>query len=191
MAEFTATIFHEAFSTLGKLYEPKVFDQHIPDYLLNLFQVLYPTIVIPNSHTDGDSGLIEYTKKFKYLFVSLNRFDNMLWILLSSSHSDGFRFERKKNIELALQAFTLMVSSRDSGGGGVDKKDVLLVIAGGFDTRILENVEYHKVMTSTFVAIFTVMIHISIGLGQLRTSSRDYRKVRRRHHSVDCIDIFV
>lgn len=41
------------------------------------------------------------------------------------------RFERKKNIDLAISAFALLGSS-----------DVTLTIAGGFDERLRENVEY-------------------------------------------------
>jgi hypothetical protein len=61
------------------------------------------------------------------------------------------RYERKKNIVLALKAYALLVSTKERGGGGVDKSDVLLVIAGGFDTRVLENVEYHKVSSDEWV----------------------------------------
>jgi len=43
------------------------------------------------------------------------------------------RYERKKNIELALQAFA----------GISDRKGAQLVIAGGYDARVKENVDYH------------------------------------------------
>ncbi|CAI8497306.1 hypothetical protein CAS74_004722 [Pichia kudriavzevii] len=45
------------------------------------------------------------------------------------------RFERKKNIKLALQAFAKYLEESK------DKKQVL-IIAGGFDNRVTENVEY-------------------------------------------------
>ncbi|KAI5284350.1 Alpha-1,3-mannosyltransferase-like protein [Ascosphaera aggregata] len=45
------------------------------------------------------------------------------------------RFERKKNIELAIRAFYQL--------GERDRKGTRLVIAGGYDTRIQENVQYH------------------------------------------------
>jgi alpha-1,3/alpha-1,6-mannosyltransferase len=48
------------------------------------------------------------------------------------------RYERKKNIPLALKSFaTYLKDSKNA------KKDVLLVIAGGYDPRLPENVEHH------------------------------------------------
>ncbi|KAM5474992.1 Alpha-1,3-mannosyltransferase-like protein [Microsporum audouinii] len=46
------------------------------------------------------------------------------------------RFERKKNIELAIQAY--------HGIAEADRKGTRLVIAGGYDNRVSENVQYHK-----------------------------------------------
>lgn len=47
------------------------------------------------------------------------------------------RFERKKNIELAISALAMLHSVQDS-----DLTRVSLTIAGGFDNRLKENVEY-------------------------------------------------
>ncbi|CAL0326506.1 unnamed protein product [Lupinus luteus] len=59
---------------------------------------------------------------FKMTFLSINR------------------FEKKKNIELAISAFSMLHSSE----GVLKNQDVnaSLVIAGGFDERLKENVEY-------------------------------------------------
>ncbi|KAK2855739.1 hypothetical protein FQN49_004891 [Arthroderma sp. PD_2] len=61
--------------------------------------------------------------------------DNILWgglkILLSIN-----RFERKKNIELAIRAY--------HGIAEKDREGTRLVIAGGYDNRVAENVQYHK-----------------------------------------------
>ncbi|KAH7021137.1 family 1 glycosyltransferase [Microdochium trichocladiopsis] len=46
------------------------------------------------------------------------------------------RFERKKDIELAIKAFARLDENQ--------RKDVRLVLAGGYDNRVVENVEYHK-----------------------------------------------
>ncbi|EFQ97042.1 alpha-1,3-mannosyltransferase alg-2 [Nannizzia gypsea CBS 118893] len=46
------------------------------------------------------------------------------------------RFERKKNIELAIRAY--------HGIAEADRKGTRLVIAGGYDNRVSENVQYHK-----------------------------------------------
>jgi hypothetical protein len=84
MTEFTANVFHDAFCTLGKWCEPKasctlhfVFLTHMTLWFSktlssSLRQVLYPTIVMPEN-SDGSTGLIEYTRNFKHVFVSLNR----------------------------------------------------------------------------------------------------------------------
>ncbi|KAL4868099.1 hypothetical protein BDV12DRAFT_170350 [Aspergillus spectabilis] len=46
------------------------------------------------------------------------------------------RFERKKDLALAIRAY--------HGLGEVRRKGVRLVIAGGYDPRVTENVQYHK-----------------------------------------------
>ncbi|KAL4974748.1 hypothetical protein BDW66DRAFT_139181 [Aspergillus desertorum] len=60
--------------------------------------------------------------------------DGAIWegkkILLSVN-----RFERKKDLALAIRAYH---------GLGEKRKGVRLVIAGGYDPRIMENVQYHK-----------------------------------------------
>ena len=47
------------------------------------------------------------------------------------------RYERKKNVNLALKSFAKFVKTLRG-----EKKSVL-VIAGGYDDRLLENVEHH------------------------------------------------
>jgi alpha-1,3/alpha-1,6-mannosyltransferase len=46
------------------------------------------------------------------------------------------RFERKKNVSLAIQAFSRL--SKEARAG------VRLVVAGGYDNRVAENVDHHK-----------------------------------------------
>lgn len=54
------------------------------------------------------------------------------------------RYERKKNIPLALEAFHYYTQHSGSKfGGDLSKKEVILVIAGGYDTRLEENVQVH------------------------------------------------
>lgn len=58
------------------------------------------------------------------------------------------RYERKKNIPLALEAFAALVdrlraqNSSDTQSPAVSVDDVLLVVAGGYDPRLVENVEH-------------------------------------------------
>ncbi|XP_015077488.1 alpha-1,3/1,6-mannosyltransferase ALG2 [Solanum pennellii] len=52
------------------------------------------------------------------------------------------RFERKKNIELAISAFAMVHAHQVHDHQGVNMNDVSLTVAGGFDNRLRENVEY-------------------------------------------------
>ncbi|EEP79817.1 hypothetical protein UREG_04663 [Uncinocarpus reesii 1704] len=69
----------------------------------------------------------------------ISRGDGSLWggmkILLSIN-----RFERKKNIGLAIRAY--------HGLKPQQRKGTRLVIAGGYDNRVQENVQYHKELDS-------------------------------------------
>ncbi|KAI8825741.1 alpha-1,3/1,6-mannosyltransferase ALG2 [Fimicolochytrium jonesii] len=53
------------------------------------------------------------------------------------------RFERKKNIELAIHAFHALRSKEDA-----QFESLRLVIAGGYDSRVTENVEYLTELSS-------------------------------------------
>jgi len=80
--------------------------------------VVYPAINEKNFETSADFGKesIEELlgKKAKRIMTSLNR------------------YERKKGIDLALRAFAL--HQQNTNG------DEILVVAGGYDTRLEENV---------------------------------------------------
>ncbi|KAL8505690.1 hypothetical protein ACS0TY_016790 [Phlomoides rotata] len=52
------------------------------------------------------------------------------------------RFERKKNIELAISAFAMLYSSQEDFVQCDNKNELSLIVAGGFDKRLRENVEY-------------------------------------------------
>ncbi|CAI9784265.1 unnamed protein product [Fraxinus pennsylvanica] len=52
------------------------------------------------------------------------------------------RFERKKNIELAISAFAMLYTDPRNIIQGDNENGVSLVIVGGFDKRLRENVEY-------------------------------------------------
>lgn len=52
------------------------------------------------------------------------------------------RFERKKNIDLAISAFAMLRSLYEDALGGQNFSDASLTIAGGYDKRLRENVEY-------------------------------------------------
>lgn len=52
------------------------------------------------------------------------------------------RYERKKNLTLAVEAFAKLLQSLDLEGEQRDK--VQLIMAGGYDKRVIENKEYHE-----------------------------------------------
>lgn len=69
------------------------------------------------------------------------------------------RFERKKNVELALRAFALL--EKDNLVPKETFAEYRLVLAGGYDKRVIENVEYLKELdtlaTKTFgLETFTI-----------------------------------
>ncbi|RNF16245.1 putative dolichyl-P-Man:GDP-Man1GlcNAc2-PP-dolichyl alpha-1,3-mannosyltransferase [Trypanosoma conorhini] len=52
------------------------------------------------------------------------------------------RYERKKNISLAIEAFARVTAA--AAASNTNSKPPILVIAGGYDVRLAENVEYLK-----------------------------------------------
>ena len=51
------------------------------------------------------------------------------------------RYERKKNIELAIKAFERLLQRNK---GKVGEKDLKLIIAGGYDQNVAENIQYYS-----------------------------------------------
>ena len=86
--------------------------------------MLYPAINSKNFEKSPNfdkltlKGLLQRQPK-KHLLVSLNR------------------YERKKDIGLAIRAYAKFYKATKRG-------DCMLVVAGGYDKRLSENVEYHK-----------------------------------------------
>lgn len=95
--------------------------------------VLYPAVDVPSELMSREDALAELAKterpevaqfcmRAKHLFLSLNR------------------FERKKDLGLALEALEELHRT-----GGFPEEDLpSLVMAGGFDSRILADVQYDK-----------------------------------------------
>lgn len=79
-------------------------------------KIVYPCVDITEKKTEGDVTPAAW--KEKTILLSINR------------------FERKKDIGLAIKAY--------SGLGKEGRKGVRLVLAGGYDNRVHENVIYHK-----------------------------------------------
>ncbi|KAJ7395066.1 Alpha-1,3/1,6-mannosyltransferase ALG2 [Pitangus sulphuratus] len=85
--------------------------------------VLYPSLNISSFETIVPADIADLIpKKKKFLFLSINR------------------YERKKNLALALEALHELRGRLDSH----DWNEVHLVMAGGYDKRVLENVEHYE-----------------------------------------------
>ncbi|XP_057967197.1 uncharacterized protein LOC131157230 isoform X1 [Malania oleifera] len=77
--------------------------------------VLYPAVNIDQFNEPN---------AFKHNFLSINR------------------FERKKNIELAISAFAMVRTLEGNVLQGQNLDNISLTIAGGYDNRLRENIEY-------------------------------------------------
>lgn len=113
---FTKDVFRQAFPQLWRLVQP---------------DVLYPCLEEYAESTDSEppaylalGTAVGHVPPSLSLFVSLNR------------------FERKKQVELALEALALVKSKKLAPSCKGDMPKALLVIAGGYDPRVLENIEY-------------------------------------------------
>ncbi|CRK23020.1 hypothetical protein BN1723_012867, partial [Verticillium longisporum] len=96
------------------------------------FKVLYPCIELdPTPPKPADASPETETSEKKIEVAA----DDAVWsdenIILSIN-----RFERKKDVALAIRAFAGLSPSA--------RKNVRLVIAGGYDLRSAENYEYHR-----------------------------------------------
>lgn len=81
-----------------------------------------------------------------YPAVNVNQFDE--------PHSNKLnflsinRFERKKNIDLAISAFAMLYNLEGDASQNHNLDDASLTIAGGYDKRLRENVEYLEELKS-------------------------------------------
>ena len=155
-SKFTAAAFHASFPWISPYFQPKVLyptieeDKNSTSTPNNdiISTPITPIVTTSNTTSSATTTATEkpqtvnhlaYTQGYDHVFVSLNR------------------YERKKNIELALNAFSCMkntlASNTDINSAYFNffltddhmekkKKKILLVIAGGYDTRVKENVEY-------------------------------------------------
>lgn len=105
-------------------------------------EVLYPVVEIPavpalpEGQTRHARPFYAPYATYDTVFVSLNR------------------YERKKNIGVALDALAIIVRQNDARPvtTAPAASRVLLVIAGGYDDRVDENREYLQVCTSLSIA---------------------------------------
>ena len=90
--------------------------------------VLYPSIDFSKFDIDSDFKLsdVDVNENIDYLFLSLNR------------------YERKKNIGLAITAFKKLSENISED----KRKNMHLIIAGGYDHRVNENIEHYNELIS-------------------------------------------
>uniref|UniRef100_A0A915D1U1 Phenylalanine--tRNA ligase beta subunit n=1 Tax=Ditylenchus dipsaci TaxID=166011 RepID=A0A915D1U1_9BILA len=111
-SQYTESVFRSCFSSLSN----------------RKLHVLYPSLntkYFDEQKDVGDEEIAELSgisKDYKYVFMSLNR------------------FEVKKNIELAVRAFALLKHALSED----EFSKCLLVLAGGYDILNNENIAYHK-----------------------------------------------
>lgn len=94
--------------------------------------VLYPAINV-------DSLLAEISPEEEERYSELVRLTRTRMCIVSIN-----RFERKKNLPLALRAFAELRGRVNSE----DREKLHLIVAGGFDPRLTENVDHHLELVS-------------------------------------------
>lgn len=141
-SHFTSSVFQSSFRTIHSLphvlYPPLNLDKF--DASPSPEQVDFSSCLLLSESISPLSEDWVYDKTARYATVGLPK-----TFFLSIN-----RFERKKNIELALAAFAAFVFGEGEGegegvvGGGKreEGQGAFLVLAGGYDTRVDENVEY-------------------------------------------------
>ncbi|KAM3929801.1 alpha-1,3/1,6-mannosyltransferase ALG2 isoform 1-T2 [Leptodactylus fuscus] len=117
--------------------------------------VLYPSLNVKNFQSCDFDGLAELVpSKRKFVFLSINR------------------YERKKNLSLALESVCTLrdkVSSQDW-------EKIHLILAGGYDERVSENVEHYQELKQLAVTL-DISNHVSF----LRSFS-DLQKLNLLHN---------
>jgi len=117
-SEFTKSIFSETFTRLAK--------RGIEPY------VLYPAVKIPEESVLEDMKL-KWRESLPKDVVTMIE-DGPVFVSIN-------RFERKKNIGLAIKALQYLHADGK-------KKDPCLIVAGGYDVRLAENVEHLEELRS-------------------------------------------
>ncbi|KAJ3007542.1 Alpha-1,3-mannosyltransferase-like protein [Thoreauomyces humboldtii] len=102
------------------------------NFTAGIFQASFPTISRTPKVLYPGIHLASYEKKISSTDPELNALVSDQNIILSIN-----RFERKKNIELAIRAFHALLQR-----GALPLSGARLVVAGGYDPRVLENVLY-------------------------------------------------
>ncbi|GAB4849381.1 hypothetical protein Ancab_004178 [Ancistrocladus abbreviatus] len=149
-----------------------VFYCHFPDLLLakhttTLRRIYRKPIDFIEERTTGMADLVLVNSKFTastfaHTFKYLNASGMQPAVLYPAVNVDQFdeprasklnflsinRFERKKNIDLAISAFARLPTLEGNALHGHVLADATLTIAGGYDKRLRENVDYLEELRS-------------------------------------------
>ncbi|KAJ3340000.1 Alpha-1,3-mannosyltransferase-like protein [Gonapodya sp. JEL0774] len=121
-------------------FTESIFRKHFPSLRERKLEIIYPGILLNayDQELDTTDPAVQTLESSKRLIVSLNR------------------FERKKDIGLAIRAFAKLRETLPKEAF----EELRLVVAGGYDTRVSENVQYHlelaKVASSLGLSHFTL-----------------------------------
>ncbi|KAG0077567.1 Alpha-1,3-mannosyltransferase-like protein [Podila epicladia] len=102
-------------------------------------EVLYPSIQFDKFDRKVDPSLAEIRvlQSDRINFLSINR------------------YERKKDINLAIHAFSRLLVENEQ-----ERAHLRLIIAGGYDTRVAENVEHHQELSDVQVPAETQVLFL-------------------------------
>lgn len=119
---FTRKVYIETFKGL-------VVDAAKYPVTLSFPEVLYPPVNIEDIPSEEECEKCFSSSKIPQ---QLNRVPNVPFFLSIN------RYERKKNIELAIKSFAMLRDQQKPG------EKLFLVISGGYDKRVTENIEYFE-----------------------------------------------
>ncbi|KAF9174071.1 Alpha-1,3-mannosyltransferase-like protein [Mortierella sp. AD011] len=137
-------------SLLKKIYRIPV------DFIEELTTGMADTIVVNSKFTANifkeSFKTLRQVPEVLYPSIQFDKFDRVvetsspdIKILTPNTNKITFlsinRYERKKDINLAIHAFARLLKSDNIGIS--TQQSTRLVIAGGYDTRVVENVEHH------------------------------------------------
>jgi len=159
--------FYNFILSIMKRQTPIIFYCHFPDKLLaprgsmlrNLYRALFDRIeeastgccdlILANSHfTKGvfEKHYASLRNETVEVLHPATKFERKMDTTITARASRTFisinRFERKKNIALAMHALSSLRNKL--GKESFEREKIRLVVAGGYDPRVAENVEYHK-----------------------------------------------
>jgi len=137
-SHFTESVFRSQFPSLGhkhvNVLYPSLNVDSISKFVENVGGDTIGTVLDNNGEAVEISGADLIDEKFQNVFVSLNR------------------FEVKKNIELAIQAFAVLRKRLSDE----DFKKSVLVLAGGYDLLNDENIAHYKSLKSLVADLMLV-----------------------------------